>query len=535
MALTRRQFLSHVGQVGGYGAAFTMLQALGLLPVAATQLQPVRRVAGHGTRIVILGGGIAGLVSAYEMSRMGFDCTVLEARDRVGGRNWTIRRGSRVSFANGMEQTCAFDEGLYFNAGPARLPSIHSHMLNYCRELKVPLEVEINSSRSTLLQCDRFNGGKPVEQRQMVNDTRGHVSELLAKCIRQGALDQEFDAEDRERMLGFLRQYGDLTPELRFAGTERSGFKVLPGAGPQAPAARDPLPMHALLDANLWDSLLTEDIIDWQATMFQPIGGMDSIPRAFEKQLGSIIRHQAEVASIRQTDSGVRVGYKDRVSGRAETVDADYCICAMPLTTLASVDADFSPAVAGAIRRASYDSAYKIAWQSRRFWEQDDNIYGGLSFLQQTVNVVWYPSYNLFSQRGAIVSGYSVENGTPFGALPTMQAKLDASRMAIEKLHPGRSRELEDPVYVCWGQIPYNMGSWISGFGKRSARGGPGEQTQQDYAAITQPDRRVYFAGDHTSHLVGWQEGAALSALRAMEGIGQRIQTNGNAGGEFAV
>ena len=518
MGISRRQFLYRVGQVGGYSAAFTMMQALGLLPMVATQAQSIRPVPGHGTRIIILGAGIAGLVAAYEMNRLGYSCTVLEARDRVGGRNWTIRRGSKVRFMDGMEQTCAFDEGLYFNAGPARLPSIHTHMLNYCRELGVPLEVEINTSRSTLLQCDGFNGGKPVEQRQMVNDTRGHVSELLSKCIRQGALDQELGEEDKQRMLAFLRQYGDLTPEGKFLGTERSGFKTLPGAGPQAPLARDPLPMHALLDADLWQGLLTEDIIDWQATMFQPIGGMDQIPRAFEKKLGATIRHNAEVTRIRQSPTGVNVSYKDRISGRTETLDADYCICAMPLTTLKNVDADFSPPVQTAIQRASYDSAYKIAWQSRRFWEQDDHIYGGLSFLQQTVNVVWYPSYGLFSPRGAIVSGYSVENGTAFGKLAGMQAKLDASRSAVEKLHPGRGKELQDPVYVCWGSIPYNLGAWISGFGKRET---------EDYAVITHPDRRVYFAGDHTSHIVGWQEGAALSAIRAINLIGNQISPGG--------
>src|SRR6185437_1032576 len=270
-----------VGQVGGYSAAFTMMQTLGLLPIAATKAQEIRGVNGHGTRIVILGGGIAGLVSAYEMTKLGYTCTILEARDRVGGRNWTIRRGTRVNFTDGTEQTCAFDDGLYFNAGPARLPSIHTHMLNYCHELGVPLEVEINTSRSSLLQCDQFNDGKPVQQRQMVNDTRGHVSELLAKCIRQGALDQDLDAEDKDRMLKFLIEYGDLTPDYRFTGTSRSGYKTPPGAGPQDGVPHDALPMHALLDANLWQGLLTEDMIDWQATMFQPVGGMDQIPRAF--------------------------------------------------------------------------------------------------------------------------------------------------------------------------------------------------------------------------------------------------------------
>jgi monoamine oxidase len=357
----------------------------------------------------------------------------------------------------------------------------------------------------------------------MVNDTRGHVSELLSKCIRQGALDQELSAEDKERMLNFLTEYGDLKPDGSFTGTERSGYKVQPGAGPQAGVPRDPMPMHALLDADLWRGLLTEDIIDWQATMFQPIGGMDQIPRAFEKKLGSTIRHNAQVMRIRQSAGGVRVSYKDRASGSVETVDADYCICAMPLTTLKNVDADFSPDVENVIQHASYDSAYKIAWQSRRFWEQDDNVYGGLSFLRQTVDVVWYPSYGLFSPRGAIVSGYSIENGTPFGKLPTVQAKLDASRLAVEKLFPGRGKELQDPVYVSWGQIPFNLGSWISG----PRKGGFGHQDPRDYAVMTRPDRRVYFAGDHTSHIVGWQEGAALSAIRAVNMIGQNVQPGG--------
>lgn len=514
MALTRRQFLYRVGQAGGYGAAFTMLQTLGLLPVAATSAQTIRSVPGHGKRLVILGGGIAGLVAAYEATRLGYSCTVLEARERVGGRNWTVRRGSKVNFTDGTEQTCNFDDGLYFNAGPARLPSIHTHMLNYCRDLDVPLEVEINTSRSSRMQCDTLNGGKPVQQRQMVNDTRGHVAELLAKCVRQGALDQELDGADKERMLTFLRQYGDLQPDYRFTGTERSGFKVEPGAGPQDAVARDPLPMHALLDADLWQGMLSEDIIDWQATMFQPVGGMDRIPAAFERKLGRTIRHQAQVVRIRQKKDGVTVTYRDLSTGHIETVEGDYCICAMPLTTLKKVDADFSPDVQAAIDRAAYDSAYKVAWQSRRFWEQDDRVYGGLSFLRQTVDVVWYPSYSLFSERGAIVSGYSIENGTAFGKLPNMQAKLDASRAAVEKLHPGRGHELRDPVYVCWGDIPFSLGSWISGFGR--------EQTEA-YRVITQPDRRVYFAGDHTSHLVGWQEGAALSAIRALNSIADQI------------
>ena len=139
---------------------------------------------------------------------------MLEARARPGGRNWTIRRGDKVEFANGTVQQCAFDEGQYFNAGAGRIPAIHRTILGYCRELGVPMEVLVNSTRATLLQSDRVFEGRPLEQRQVINDTRGHVAELLAKAIRRGALDEEVTRADRERMLAFLQTCGDLSSEF---------------------------------------------------------------------------------------------------------------------------------------------------------------------------------------------------------------------------------------------------------------------------------------------------------------------------------
>ena len=206
MAISRRDFLMRVGRVGGYGATFAFMQSLGLLPVIGVthEVRKLRKVAGNGTTVVILGGGIAGLVSAYELGKLGYRCTLLEARDRVGGRNWTVRGGTKVEFTDGFKQVCEFEEGNYQNFGPGRLPSIHTTMLGYCRELEIPLEVEVNSSRSTLMQADQLNGGKAVQQRQMVNDTRGHVAELLAKSISKGALDQELTAHDKEQMLTFF-------------------------------------------------------------------------------------------------------------------------------------------------------------------------------------------------------------------------------------------------------------------------------------------------------------------------------------------
>src|SRR6267378_7289261 len=186
---------------------------------------------------------------------------------------------------------------------------------------------------------------------------------------------------------------------------------------------------------------------------------------------------------------------------RCSSLWADCCICAMPLSILKTIDTDFSPEFKQAIDAASYDSAYKIAWESRRFWERDYRIYGGISFPKQIVGVVWYPSADLFAEKGIIVAGYSIENGTEFANLD-LAGKLAASRQAVEHLHPGSSSDLAKPVYISWGHIPYNLGSWISHGGpKRSAVG---------FDRLLEPDGPIYMAGDHVSHIVRWQEGAAL-------------------------
>lgn len=210
--MTRRELIWRAANAGGYSAAFLAMRSMDLLAQPPAESAPLQLApnTGRGVKVAILGAGIAGLVAAYEMRKAGFDCTVLEARPRPGGRNWSIRGGDEVEFADGSRQRCAFDPGLYFNAGPGRIPSIHRTMLGYCREVGVPMEVEVNTSRSALLQSDRTFSGRPLEQREIVNDARGRIAELLAKAIRQGALDEEITREDRERMLAFLQNFGDL-------------------------------------------------------------------------------------------------------------------------------------------------------------------------------------------------------------------------------------------------------------------------------------------------------------------------------------
>ncbi len=76
--------------------------------------------------------------------------------------------------------------------------------------------------------------------------------------------------------------------------------------------------MHALLDAHFWSGMLFEENLDMQATMFQPVGGMDRIPYAFAKKLGPVVQYGAEVKEIRKTANGVRDRYSQAGDGETD-------------------------------------------------------------------------------------------------------------------------------------------------------------------------------------------------------------------------
>ena len=517
--MTRRNFLMRVGQAGGYSATFATMQALGMFPMKALAAESVAAApgSGKGVSVVVAGGGISGLVTAYELRKLGYTVTLLEARTRPGGRNHSARNGTVIEFVDGTKQTCTWEEGNYQNLGPGRLPSVHTNILNYCRELNVPLEVEINTSRSSILQNDTANGGAPVVQRKAVNDTRGHVSELLAKAIKGGSLDTEMTKEDKDRMLSFLRTYGPLGFDGKYHGSDRAGFKQYPGAADQVAINQEPMDMHALLDSNFWAGILYEEAWDWQATMMQPVGGMDRIPYAFAAQLDKTktIQYGSEITGFKRTgaNKGVEVSYKQR--GQAKVIKADYMVNCLPLTMLKKIPSDLSAPYMASINGASYASSYKLAWESRRFWETDYQIYGGLSFRAPgPTTVIWYPSAKLLSPKGILVTGYEDEMNWGWDKMD-LPTKFETARKQLEKVHPGNGKDLSKPLICLWRQIPYNEGSWIRAYGGGNA----------GYETLLQPDGPIFFAGDHTTHIVGWQEGAALSGKRAAQMISDQVKS----------
>ncbi len=204
---SRRQFLERLAGTAGAAMTYEAMVGMGLLavptrPASAFSLQG----QGAGTRVIVLGGGLAGLSTAYELGKLGYDVTVLEARMRPGGRCYTVKKGmASEETGAASSQVCGFDEGQYFNPGPMRIPHHHTATLAYCRELGVPLEVltsDDNESAYVYLRNSTKLAGKKLREREIRADMGGYTAELLAKAVgAPGVLDARMTAADEEALL----------------------------------------------------------------------------------------------------------------------------------------------------------------------------------------------------------------------------------------------------------------------------------------------------------------------------------------------
>ncbi len=519
--ITRRTMLGRIGTAGGAAAVVTAMQTMGLFTgsAAAAELPGLPVNLGKGRHVIVLGAGIAGLVTAYELEQAGFQVTLLEARSRVGGRAWTVRNGDRIEMIGEATQTARFSDGIYFNAGPARLPSFHQFVLGYARKFGVPLEVEVNSSRSAYIVDD---AGR-IRMRAAINDTRGYLAELLAKAVNQGALDQAVSAADRAKLLPLLKGYGDLDERFAFTGTTRSGFGSAPGAGVSSfDSAAAPVPFDRLLADPQLPFTLFEDNLYMQATMFQPVGGMDRISVGIEKHLRRRAVLNAEVRRIRQNPAGVEVAWADRRSGIMHSTRGDYLVCTIPFPVLNGIDTDLPAPVKAAIAGVVYDASNKVAFEAPRFWERDQ-VYGGISFVGGETTMVWYPSAGLHGERGMILGCYNFgQTAVTFQSRPLAE-QIAMARAGIERAHPGHGTECVDPLVVNWRKVPYSLGPWPAWNGVPNGPAGDQHIDTPGFRLLCEPAGRILFAGAALSQTPGWQEGAVQSAHAAVAGLARQV------------
>src|ERR1700761_6100464 len=203
-SMTRRQLLAMIGSSAGSAAMYQAMTSLGFAGESAYKPAQLSG-APPGASVLVLGAGIAGLVSAYELRKAGYQVQLLEYNSRPGGRNWTLRGGDRYTELGGFTQECRFDPGLYINPGPWRLPYHHRGMLSYCQRLGVPLEPFLQVNYNAYVHSSRAFGGKPQRLRTVKADYHGHIAELLAKSVEGHQLDADVSVEDQEKLLASLR------------------------------------------------------------------------------------------------------------------------------------------------------------------------------------------------------------------------------------------------------------------------------------------------------------------------------------------
>ncbi len=539
-SLTRRSLLVGLGVAGGAGAMYAAMGVLGLAPDRQERdYTPPQRsdfaLRGRAAaKVVILGAGVAGLAVAYELGKAGYDCTVLEARDRVGGRNLTLRGGDLLpelpdplasSGGGGARQVRAqgtagtreartqearFGEGVYFNAGPARIAQ-WMVTLDYCRELGVPIELFVNDNPSAYVFNRRMKA--PVRARTARADMYGYVSELLAKATNAGALDRRLTSGDKAALLDFLSGFGDIGGSYDYAGSDRRGLRVNPGIEEGVPLGAPP-PLSEVLGYGLGRTIGFPLAYDQAMPMFQPVGGMDAIVTGLADAVGrDRIHTSTEVNKITNLADGVEIEH----SG-GSAIRADYCVAALPPHVLARIPGNLDARVVAALRSPQPVSAGKIGLEYRsRWWETDDRIYGGITETDLDISHIWYPSHDFHGRRGLLVGYYNLgADADAYGRLTHAERQKRAVTQGM-KIHGEKYRtELVSSVSIDWRRQPHIEGGWTAW---PSYEGG--------FGLLQRPAGRVYFAGDWLTHLVAWQAGALESARNVVAQLHERVIKDG--------
>ena len=455
--------------------------------------------------MIIIGAGLAGMTTAYELGKLGYNCQVLEARERPGGRAHTIRRGT-VSEEDGPTQTCAFDEGRYFNCGAMRIAYHHSTTLAYCRELQVPVETFSLRVRSGYLYQAKATALKDrrLRFREVHTDMDGYVSELLSKAVSNHALDEALTAEDARAAARVSAQQGRarrLGPVCGWsAARRRLAGRRRRHAALHAVQARascwDPAPATTSIS----DSSISSRCCRWWAAR---IACPARSPRGSAK-----IVYKAAVASIRQRENGVTVVYRDGKGGSQE-VQADYCVAALPLPLLAQIDTDFPADFKDTIAKVPYAAAGKMGMQfKRRFWEEDDRIFGGasktdmeigadrlsVSRLSRTRRACWWAT-TCRGRRGGRLATRRRPSGWRWRWSRAAKSIRSIQRIRERVLGRLAPRHLEQGIVV--------------------------QPEPRRPKALSEPQGRVYLAGDHLN-LNAWMQGAFESARHTATAVHTR-------------
>ena len=446
-------------------------------------------------RVIIIGGGIAGLVAAFELRRQGHEPLVLEAQHRVGGRVRTIRD---------------FAPGLYAEAGAMRIPRVHDLTLAYCNLFGLEMRpfvmgnprtlVHIGDQRMTVEEADASPERLPFE---LAEHEQGKTwTELWNEATSE--FRQRYEEGGVESLDALLHEYDHYS--IREFLAER-GFSE---------GALELYGVMSFREANM-NAAVVEQLREIVGKSFEDMqeiaGGMDLLPRAFYEQLTPYVRFGAEVTALTQDTDSVTVHYRGP-AGRF-SVSGDYAICAIPFSVLRDIEilnTPFSREKQKAIRELNYNASAKILFQVRhRFWELEDGIIGGTTVTDLPIRRICYPSFSdPADERGTLLASYTWgQDELRWGAMDA-ESMIEQALEDVAKIHPSITTEFEVGAVQDWYGDPYARGAF--------ALFEPEQQTRLQPSIIA-PEGRIHFAGEHTSLYHAWIQGALESGIRAAKEI----------------
>lgn len=515
--VTRRELLTYIAATGSSATVLKASAAMGLLPETDISVPDIPRADPiNRPSVVILGAGISGLTAAYELDKAGYDCVILEAAPKAGGRCLTVRSGDVIDEV-GNPQRCEFDDEphLYFNAGPARIPSTHRNILHYCRELGVDLEIFINENKEAYIQDDAMLGGKPIKNKFFTTNARGFMAEIMAKNFTPEQLNVSLDDWEAEALVGAIRSFGDLSEDDLYKGSFRAGYRK--GGYLEHGVQHDVVAFKELLKSSYMRSVLNANEGETGPVLFQPVGGMDKIVEGFVRKLSDKIYYNVAVTSVETLGDGVAVGYEH--NGISYRLEADYCFNCIPTHLMTGIKNNFASDYREAMQYVRRGEAYKSAFQTKtRFWEKDD-IYGGISWTNQPIRQIWYPPHGTFKQKGVILAAYDFGSGMHFTKL-SQQQRLETAIQQGEKVHPDYRQQVENGITIAWHRMNHMLGCaarW------QRSRSGMTAEEERLFNLLREPaGNRHYMIGDQVTLHSAWQESAVLSAHWAIADMVKR-------------
>ena len=480
-------------------------------PVAAPAFAALAEAAKptRPLRVVIVGAGLAGLCAAFELEKLGHEAVILEAdAGHVGGRARTLR----------------FGDGLYGEAGAMRIPKFHEITRHYVGLFNLSLRKFVQSNEDAYY----FVRGKRVRLKE---------EEKLKPLFKLTPAEREltpggmWDAAVVKLLRGLIEPERDdlFTAELDTTNAraldQRSLQQLLEAAGLSEEAIEflgSAWGLETSLPSGATEHLREELKAVWSSDFDEIVGGTDLLPRAFAERLTSKPRNGCEVFRIEQDAGAGRVAAVYREGGAEKREEGDFLLCTLPLPVLSRIEV--SPALSGpksqAMRLVNYDSSTKVLGISRRrFWEQDDGIYGGGSSTDLPTGFTYYPSDNHAARDPAVSAARAVFLASYTWAQPARRlaalSQHDASalvRRTLSRLHPQLAEDdpIEKTVMWSWDNHVWSSGAfaWFL----------PGQHSALA-RDISAPEGRIHFAGEHTSLTHTWMQGALESAQRAVAEI----------------